>query len=57
MQKLEVLGPGPKADPWIPKGRSATGQLGRKLQKKAEMQVDDSVPQEASVESKVRKEK
>ena len=30
MEKLEVMGPwsGMKADPWIPKGRWATGQLG-----------------------------
>ena len=29
-----VICPRPKADPWIPKGRRATGQLGQKLQKK-----------------------
>ena len=34
MDKLEVVGPGPKADPWIPKGRWDTNQLGQKLQKK-----------------------
>ena len=50
MEKLEVvgLGPGLKADPWISKGRWATGQLGQKL-KEAEMEVDGE-PQEESVE-------
>ena len=50
----------PKADPWIPMGRWATGQLGQRLQKKEVKGVDnekqgskmrvDETPQEVRVE-------
>ena len=60
--RSQVLGPGPKADPWIPKGRWVTGQFGQKSQeqkvkkpKEAEMEVDGDVClKKRMLKSKVR---
>ena len=60
---IDFLGPGPKADPWIPKGRWATGQFGQKSQKKvkkpkeAEMEVDEAALHEAGAETRSLKRK